>query len=168
MKKLSMQLLANTVVSRRKDKKITQAQLSKVTGINRGLLSRLESRNYVPSIEQLEALGEALNFDPTDMFVDTANTAPISVEKSYRIAVAGTGYVGLSLAVLLAQHNQVTAVDIIPEKVEKILGDKERIQWFAAKFANIHDAFFIGRGIDYAVSMEGSLKLKEISYKRRR
>ena len=115
-----MQLLANTVVSRRKDKKITQAQLSKVTGINRGLLSRLESRNYVPSIEQLEALGEALNFDPTDMFVDTANTAPISVEKSYRIAVAGTGYVGLSLAVLLAQHNQVTAVDIIPEKVEKL------------------------------------------------
>ena len=120
MKKLSMQLLANTVVSRRKNKKITQAQLSKVTGINRGLLSRLESRNYVPSIEQLEALGEALNFDPTDMFVDTANTAPISVEKSYRIAVAGTGYVGLSLAVLLAQHNQVTAVDIIPEKVEKL------------------------------------------------
>ena len=115
-----MQLLANTVVSRRKDKKITQAQLSKVTGINRGLLSRLESRNYIPSIEQLEALGEALNFDPTDMFVDTANTAPISVEKSYRIAVAGTGYVGLSLAVLLAQHNQVTAVDIIPEKVEKL------------------------------------------------
>ena len=115
-----MQLLANTVVSRRKNKKITQAQLSKVTGINRGLLSRLESRNYVPSIEQLEALGEALNFDPTDMFVDTANTAPISVEKSYRIAVAGTGYVGLSLAVLLAQHNQVAAVDIIPEKVEKL------------------------------------------------
>lgn len=115
-----MQLLANTVVSRRKNKKITQAQLSKVTGINRGLLSRLESRNYVPSIEQLEALGEALNFDPTDMFLDTANTAPISVEKSYRIAVAGTGYVGLSLAVLLAQHNQVMAVDIIPEKVEKL------------------------------------------------
>ena len=102
MKKLSMQLLADTVVSRRKDKKITQAQLSGITGINRGLLSRLESKNYVPSIEQLEALGEALNFDPTDMFVDTANTTPIPVEKSYRIAVAGTGYVGLSLAVLLA------------------------------------------------------------------
>ncbi len=120
MKKLSMQLLADTVVSRRKDKKITQAQLSRVTGINRGLLSRLESRNYVPSIEQLEALGEALNFDPTDMFVDTANSKPIPAEKSYRIAVAGTGYVGLSLAVLLAQHNEVTAVDIIPEKVEKL------------------------------------------------
>lgn len=120
MKKLSMQLLADTVVSRRKAMKITQAQLSKTTGINRGLLSRLESLDYVPAIEQLQALGEALNFDPTDMFVDTATTIPITIERSYRIAIAGTGYVGLSLAVLLAQHNQVTAVDIVPEKVEKI------------------------------------------------
>ena len=52
----------------------------------------------------------------------------------------------------------------IPSKIEKILTDKERIQWFAAKYANAHDVFFVGRGIDYAVSLEGSLKLKEISY----
>ena len=52
----------------------------------------------------------------------------------------------------------------IPDKFEKILEDKERIQWFAAKVANSKDIFFIGRGIDYAVSLEGSLKLKEISY----
>lgn len=120
MKKLSMQLLADTVVSRRKAMKITQAQLSKTTGINRGLLSRLESLDYVPAIEQLQALGEALNFEPTDMFVDTATSTPIIVERPYTIAVAGTGYVGLSLAVLLAQHNKVTAVDIVPEKVEKL------------------------------------------------
>ena len=49
-------------------------------------------------------------------------------------------------------------------KVERVLEDKERIQWFAAKFANAHDVFFVGRGIDYAVSLEGSLKMKEISY----
>ncbi len=55
-------------------------------------------------------------------------------------------------------------IQTLPEKIEKILDDKERIQWFAAKFANIRDAFFIGRGIDYAVSLEGSLKMKEISY----
>ena len=42
--------------------------------------------------------------------------------------------------------------------------DKERIQWFASKYANARDIFFIGRGIDYAISMEGSLKMKEISY----
>ena len=53
----------------------------------------------------------------------------------------------------------------LPEKIAKILeDDKERIQWFAAKQANVKDAFFIGRGIDYAVSLEGSLKMKEISY----
>ena len=52
----------------------------------------------------------------------------------------------------------------IPDKIEKILEDKERIQWFAAKLAGAKDAFFIGRGIDYAISLEGSLKMKEISY----
>lgn len=52
----------------------------------------------------------------------------------------------------------------IPEKIQKILHDKERLQWFAAKYANAQDVFFIGRGIDYAISLEGSLKLKEISY----
>ncbi|MBO4678415.1 MAG: glutamine--fructose-6-phosphate transaminase (isomerizing) [Lachnospiraceae bacterium] len=52
----------------------------------------------------------------------------------------------------------------IPEKIEKILDDKERIQWFAAKYANAADVFFIGRGIDYSVCLEGSLKMKEISY----
>ncbi|HIZ74905.1 MAG TPA: glutamine--fructose-6-phosphate transaminase (isomerizing) [Candidatus Mediterraneibacter stercoravium] len=52
----------------------------------------------------------------------------------------------------------------LPEKIQKALDDKERIQWFASKYANAKDIFFIGRGIDYAISMEGSLKMKEISY----
>ncbi|MCI7768248.1 MAG: glutamine--fructose-6-phosphate transaminase (isomerizing) [Oscillospiraceae bacterium] len=52
----------------------------------------------------------------------------------------------------------------LPEKMQKLLENKERIQWFAAKFANAKDIFFIGRGIDYAICLEGSLKLKEISY----
>ena len=55
-------------------------------------------------------------------------------------------------------------INTIPEKIERILEDKERLQWFASKVVNIKDAFFIGRGIDYAIGMEGSLKLKEISY----
>ena len=54
-------------------------------------------------------------------------------------------------------------LEAIPDKIQKILDDKERIQWFANKHANNKDIFFIGRGIDYAISMEGSLKLKEIS-----
>lgn len=52
----------------------------------------------------------------------------------------------------------------LPDKISEILGDKERIQWFASKYANAKDVFFLGRGIDYATSLEGSLKLKEISY----
>ena len=52
----------------------------------------------------------------------------------------------------------------LPDKISRTMEDKERIQWFAAKHANAHDVFFIGRGIDYAVGLEGSLKLKEISY----
>ncbi|WP_455529865.1 glutamine--fructose-6-phosphate transaminase (isomerizing) [Ruminococcus sp.] len=52
----------------------------------------------------------------------------------------------------------------IPDKIEKILEDKERIQWYATKLAGAKDAFFIGRGIDYAIGLEGSLKMKEISY----
>lgn len=52
----------------------------------------------------------------------------------------------------------------IPEKIQRILDDKERLQWVAAKFANVHDIFFVGRGIDYAIALEGSLKMKEISY----
>ena len=52
----------------------------------------------------------------------------------------------------------------IPAKAESLLEDKERIQWFAAKYANAHDAFFIGRGIDYSIALEGSLKMKEVSY----
>ena len=58
----------------------------------------------------------------------------------------------------------IAELETLPDKIERVLSDKERIQWFAAKFAHAHDMFFIGRGLDYAISMEGSLKMKEISY----
>ena len=61
-------------------------------------------------------------------------------------------------------ENLVADLEALPEKIEKTLADKERIQWFASKYANAKDAFFIGRGLDYAVALEGSLKFKEISY----
>lgn len=58
----------------------------------------------------------------------------------------------------------IAELEALPEKIERLLEDKERIQWFASKQAGAKDAFFIGRGIDYAISLEGSLKMKEISY----
>ena len=58
----------------------------------------------------------------------------------------------------------VRALEALPDQIARILEDKERLQWFAAKFSNVQDIFFIGRGLDYAISLEGSLKMKEISY----
>ncbi len=118
MKTLSADLLASKVTAQRKAKKITQSALSKATGINRALISQLENKAFTPSVDQLMALASVLDFNINDVFSEPAKVKEIT--KKYKIAVAGTGYVGLSLAVLLAQHNEVTAVDIIPEKIEKI------------------------------------------------
>ena len=58
----------------------------------------------------------------------------------------------------------IKEIETIPDKVHRIIEEKERIQWFASKLANTRDIFFVGRGIDYAICLEGSLKMKEISY----
>ena len=119
MKTLSADLLSSKVIAQRKAKKLTQSELSKETGINRSLISQLENKEFTPSADQLMALASVLDFNINDVFSDIAKDTKITTKK-YNIAVAGTGYVGLSLAVLLAQHNDVTAVDIIPEKVDKL------------------------------------------------
>ena len=118
MKEFSKAALSKTLVDCRKAMDLTQAKLAAKTGINRSVLSGIENGTHIPSIEQLQKLAEVLGFDISDLFTERAREKQIT--GGYKIAVAGTGYVGLSLAVLLAQHNSVTAVDIIPEKVEKI------------------------------------------------
>ena len=127
MRTLSLSLLSETIVSRRKALRMTQAQLAKETGMNRSILSNLENGVYKPSIDQLEALASTLNFDFTEMFVEQTGK-PIPVERTYNIAVAGVGYVGLSLAVLLAQHHNVTAVCTKPDKAELINHFRSPIQ----------------------------------------
>lgn len=119
MKELSSDLLSSIVLSQRKEKKLTQLALSKATGINRALISQLENKEFTPSVNQLISLAEALDFNINSVFADPVKSKS-KINKHYKIAVAGTGYVGLSLAVLLAQHNQVTAVDIVKEKVDKL------------------------------------------------
>ena len=127
MKTFSFELLAETVKKQRKAKGMTQAELSEATGMNRSMIGQMENRTFKPSIDQLEALGRVLEFDVSTLYVQEPKpkAAP---GKRYNIAVAGTGYVGLSIATLLAQHNHVTAVDIIPEKVELINNRKSPIQ----------------------------------------
>ena len=129
MKKISYQKMADTIITKRKEQKLTQAQLAQMTGIHRAMISRLEALDYIPSIDQLQAVAEVLGFEVTDLFEEeTPETNKPVLDKKYNIAVAGTGYVGLSIATLLSQHNHVTAVDIIPEKVEFINHKKSPIQ----------------------------------------
>ena len=127
MRTLSLSLLAETVVSRRKALKLSQAQLAKAAGMSRPVLSNLENGLYTPSISQLEALAGVLSFDLMEMFVEQSGEA-LTVDRSYKIAVAGVGYVGLSLAVLLAQNHSVTAVCTKPEKAEGINRFRSPIQ----------------------------------------
>ena len=131
MKRLSSALLAETVKRRRKEKNITQIQLAQLTGINRSMIGRLENETYKPSTDQLEGIAQVLGFEVTDLYIDADIDAPTQTREAlreYNIAVAGTGYVGLSIATLLAQHNHVTAVDIVPEKVELLNQRKSPIQ----------------------------------------
>ena len=128
MIKLSQKSLADIVIKKRKELGLTQKQLSDKTGINRAMLSRLETQDYVPSIPQLEALSEVLEFDVADVLSSGKKGKKFDKVSPMNIAIAGTGYVGLSVATLLAQHNHVTAVDIVPEKVELINARKSPIQ----------------------------------------
>ena len=131
MRKLSVDKLVETVHRLRKEQGLTQAQLASATGINRAMIGRMENKDYIPTVEQLQALGETLGFEVVDLFVEDRTekpSSPAAVGKRYNIAVAGTGYVGLSLATLLAQHNHVTAVDIVPKKVDLINRKKAPLQ----------------------------------------
>lgn len=130
MKKLSVKKMVDTVIRLRKEKGLTQVQLAEAAGMNRAMIGRLEKSDYVPSIDQLQELGQVLGFEVVDLFADEEKETPATVilDRKYNIVVAGTGYVGLSIATLLAQHNHVTAVDIIPEKVELINNRKSPIQ----------------------------------------
>lgn len=132
MKKLSIDKLVDTIHTLRKKKGMTQARLAETTGINRAMIGRIENSDYIPTVDQLQILGETLGFEVTDLFEEdtveiTEESVPVT-EQPCNIAVAGTGYVGLSLAVLLAQHNHVTAVDIVKEKVDLINQRKSPIQ----------------------------------------
>jgi glucosamine--fructose-6-phosphate aminotransferase (isomerizing) len=94
----------------------------------------------------------------------------VATTKAYSTQLMATYILALQFAKVRGEisdetyKNMIAELQTIPDKIAKILDDKERIQWFASKQANAHDVFFVGRGIDYAICMEGSLKMKEISY----
>lgn len=127
MKTFSSATLAKLILDYRKDNKVSQEALATESGINRSILSKIEQEEHIPSITQIESLAKIISFDIADLFTETKEKKQ-KLDRSYNIAVAGTGYVGLSIATLLAQHNSVTAVDIVPEKVELINNKKSPIQ----------------------------------------
>lgn len=149
--------MAQTIIAKRKEKKMTQQQLADATGINRAIISRLESLDFVPSIAQLETLGEILDFEPTDLFVN-GTAGEKKQHKPMNIAVAGTGYVGLSIATLLAQHNHVTAVDIIPEKVDLINNKKSPIQ------DDYIEKYLAEKKLDLTATLDGETAYKDADF----
>ncbi len=163
MKKISIALMGEYIQNKRKEKSITKQQLASLTGINHIMISRLESQDYIPSIPQLEKLGEVLEFDPTILFVEDdveSNSVVAENEKTrpYRIAVAGTGYVGLSIAVLLAQYNHVTAVDILPEKVDMINRRQSPIQ------DDYIEMYLAEQELDLQATLDGDAAYKDAEY----
>lgn len=158
MKKLSQSLLTKTILEKRKEKKITQQELAHLTGINRAMLSRLETGDFIPSISQLESLGEILEFEPVSLFVENKINKNSEKYSPLNIAVAGTGYVGLSLAVLLAQHNHVIAVDIISEKVEMINNKKSPIQ------DEYIEKYLIEKDLDLVATLDGETAYKNADF----
>lgn len=159
MKHLSLEKLAETVISKRKAMGMSQTVLAERTGINRTMFTRLENKDYTPSVDQLLALSEVLGFDCDSLFEDDA--AETSAVGRMNIAVAGTGYVGLSLAVLLSQHNDVTAVDIVPEKVEKINNWTSPIQDdYIEKYLAEHEE----RGLSLTATTDGESAYKDADF----
>lgn len=157
MKKLSPVILADLVASKRKEKSMTQQALAEATGINSALISRIEKQDFIPSIPQLEQLGEVLGFEPDSVFADTAHDR-LPSPSPLRIAVAGTGYVGLSIATLLAQHNHVTAVDILPEKVDLINRRKSPIQ------DDYIEKYLAEKDLDLTATLDGAAAYRDADY----
>lgn len=157
MKKLSTAQLADTIIRLRKQQHMTQAQLAAETGINRSLVSRMEKQDFMPSIEQLEALGDVLHFDITELFI---SDLPVKYPSPspLKIAIAGTGYVGLSIATLFAQHNHVTAVDIIPEKVDMINRHQSPIQ------DEYIEKYLAEKDLDLTATTDGAMAYKDADF----
>lgn len=132
---------------------------------------RLAKEKEIPTLAIVNVLGSSIARE-ADYVLYTLAGPEISVAttKAYSAQLV-LGYV---LAIYFGKEKglleeekiryYLSELNTLPKKIERVLEDKERLQWFASKYSNAKDVFFIGRGIDYAISLEGSLKLKEISY----
>ena len=132
---------------------------------------RLAKEKGVPVLGVVNVVGSSIARE-SDYILYTYAGPEISVAttKAYSTQLIAMYLLAIEMAYVKGLISEERCRELIeelgrlPEKIQKTLDDKERIQWFASKYANARDIFFIGRGLDYAISMEGSLKMKEISY----
>ena len=132
---------------------------------------RESKENGVRTMAIVNVVGSSIAREADSVFYTLAGPEiAVATTKAYSTQLMATYILALQFAKVRGEisdetyKNMIAELQTIPDKIAKILDDKERIQWFASKQANAHDVFFVGRGIDYAICMEGSLKMKEISY----
>ena len=125
----------------------------------------------IPTLAIVNVVGSSIAREADNVFYTLAGPEiSVATTKAYSAQLIAIYLLALQFALARGEIEQarydalLAELQTIPEKMERIFDDKERIQWFAAKFAHEKDVFFVGRGIDYAIGMEGSLKMKEISY----
>ncbi|SFL47289.1 glutamine--fructose-6-phosphate transaminase [Lachnospiraceae bacterium KH1T2] len=132
---------------------------------------RLTKERGIPTLGIVNVVGSSIAREADHvMYTYAGPEIAVATTKAYSTQLIAFDILSIKLAELKGKIDAkksaelIAEIQTIPEKIAKILEDKERIQWFAAKFSNTKDAFFIGRGVDYAICLEGSLKMKEVSY----
>lgn len=132
---------------------------------------RLAKEKNITTLAIVNVVGSSIAREADHVFYTLAGPEiSVATTKAYSAQLAAMDCLAVHFANVRGKITEdkykyyLSELMTIPTKIEKILEDKERIQWFAAKYANAHDVFFVGRGMDYAACLEGSLKLKEVSY----
>ena len=127
--------------------------------------------NGIRTLAIVNVIGSSIAREADNVFYTLAGPEiSVATTKAYSTQLIASYVLALQFAKVRGQITEeqcdeyVKELQTIPYKISRIIDDKERLQWFASKQANAKDIFFIGRGIDYAISLEGSLKMKEISY----
>lgn len=132
---------------------------------------RLCKDHGIRTLAIVNVVGSSIAREADNVFYTLAGPEiSVATTKAYSTQMMASYVLAIQFALVREQITEeqytgyIKELQTLPEKIQRIIDDKERIQWFASKQANAHDTFFVGRGIDYAISMEGSLKIKEVSY----
>ena len=132
---------------------------------------RLCKENNIRTLGIVNVVGSSIAREADNVFYTLAGPEiSVATTKAYSTQLIAAYVLAIQFAKVKGTISEeqyaayIKELETLPDKIQRLIDDKERIQWFASKQANAKDVFFIGRGIDYAICLEGSLKMKEISY----